>query len=93
MPHMHGGQALSGSADNGGKRRGSRSRIAVWGTAVLMLLPLFAMQVTDEVDWGVADFAIFGAMLVGAGGTYELAARMTGNSAYRAAVGIAVVAA
>jgi hypothetical protein len=58
-----------------------------------MLLPLFAMQVTDEVDWGVADFAIFGAMLVGAGGTYELAARMTGNSMYRAAVGIAVVAA
>jgi hypothetical protein len=59
----------------------------------LLLLPLFASQVTDEVDWDGADFAIFGAMLAGAGGTYELAARMTGNSAYRAAVGIAVVAA
>jgi hypothetical protein len=58
-----------------------------------MLLPLFAMQVTDEVVWDVADFAVFGAMLVVAGGTYALAARMTGNTAYRAAVGIAVAAA
>lgn len=66
----------------------------VWGTAALMLLlPLLAMQVTDEVDWDVADFAIFGAMLVGAGGAYELAARMTGNNAYRAAVGVALAAA
>jgi hypothetical protein len=75
--------------------RGSRWRIAVWGTAALMLLllPLFAMEVTDQVDWDVADFAIFGAMLVGAGGTYELAARMTGDHAYRAAVGVALAAA
>jgi GNAT superfamily N-acetyltransferase len=69
-------------------------RIAVWGTATLvLLLPLFAMQVTDEVAWDLADFAIFGAMLVGACGTYELAARMTGNGAYRAAVGVALAAA
>jgi hypothetical protein len=84
---------MAGNAGNGGGRRGSRWRIAVWGTAALMLLPLLAMQVTDEVDWDVADFAIFGAMLVGAGGTYELAARMTGNTAYRAAVGVAIAAA
>ena len=91
---MHGGTALGGNAENGGGRRGSRWRIAAWGTAALMLLlPFFAMQVTDEVDWDVADFALFGAMLVGAGGTYELAARMTGNTAYRAAVGVAVAAA
>jgi hypothetical protein len=84
---------MAGNAGNGGGRRGSRWRMAVWGTAALMLLPLLAMQVTDEVDWDVADFAIFGAMLVGAGGTYELAARMTGNTAYRAAVGVAIAAA
>jgi hypothetical protein len=50
------------------------------------------MQVTDEVDWSVADFAVFGAMLTAAGGTYDLAARMTGNTAYRAAVGVAIAA-
>jgi hypothetical protein len=85
---------MAKNAGNGGGRRGSGWRIAVWGTAALMLLlPLLAMQVTDEVDWDVADFAIFGAMLAGAGGTYELAARMTGNTAYRAAVGVAIAAA
>ena len=51
------------------------------------------MQVTGEVDWDVADFAIFGALLVGAGLTYELAARKTGNTAYKIAVGLAILAA
>ena len=85
---------MAGNTENGGGRRGSRWRIAVWGTAALMLLlPLVAMQFTDEVDWDEADFAVFGAMLAGACGTYELAARMTGNTAYRAAVGVALAAA
>jgi hypothetical protein len=85
---------MAGTAKNGGGRRGSHWRIAVWGTAaLLLLLPLFAMQVTDQVVWDLADFAIFGAMLVGAGVTYELAVRMTDNNAYRAAVGVALAAA
>ena len=78
----------------GGGRRGSRWRIAAWGiAAAFILLPLFAMQVTDEVDWNLADFAVAGALVVGVGVTYELAARMTANSAYRAAVGVALAAA
>jgi hypothetical protein len=75
-------------------RRRSRWRIAAWGTAaLLLLLPLVAMQFTDEVAWDVLDFAVFGAMLFIAGGTYELAARMTGNNTYRAGVGVALAAA
>jgi hypothetical protein len=50
------------------------------------------MQFSDEVTWDETDFIVFGAMLLGACGTYELAARMTGNAAFRAAVGVAVVA-
>ena len=85
---------MAGNAADGGGRRGSRWRIAGWGTAALiLLLPFFAMQFTDEVVWDEADFAVIGAMLFGACGAYELAARMTGNIAYRAAVGVAVVAA
>ncbi len=61
--------------------------------ALILLLPLVAMRFTDEVVWDEADFAIFGAMLFGACGVYELAARMTGNIAYRAAVGLAVATA
>lgn len=47
----------------------------------------------DEVAWGVGDFATFGTMLFGACSVYELAARRTRRIAYRAAVGISVVAA
>jgi hypothetical protein len=85
---------MAGNAESGIEWRGSRWRVAGWGVAaLLLLLPLVAMQFTDEVDWSLADFVVFGAMLAGAGGTFELASRMTRNTAYRAAVGVALVAA
>ena len=85
---------MAGNAENGGGRCGSRWRVAAWAAAaLLLLLPLFAMQVTDQVVWDVADFAVFGALLLGVGVTYELAARNTGDTAYRAAVGVALAAA
>jgi hypothetical protein len=91
---MRAGTAMAGNAENGGGRRGRLWRIAPWVIAALiLLLPLVAMQFTDEVVWDETDFAVIGAMLFGACGAYELAARMTGNIAYRAAVGVAVVAA
>jgi hypothetical protein len=43
-----------GTSDGSG-RRGSRWRLAIWGTAALiLLLPLLAMQFTDEVAWDLA---------------------------------------
>jgi hypothetical protein len=79
---------------DGGRQRGSRWRIVPWAiAALLLLLPLVAMQFTDEVVWDETDFLVMGAMLLGACGVFELAARTTGNNAYRAAVGVAVVAA
>jgi len=85
---------MGGNTGNGGGWRGSRWRIASWAAAVLiLLLPLVAMQFTDEVNWDVADFALFGALLIGAGVLYELAVRKTGDNAYRAAVGVALAAA
>ena len=82
---------MAGNTEMDGRRHGSCGRMAVWGAAALMLLlPLFAMQITDEVKWDAADFAIFGAMLAAACGTFELAARITGDTLYRAAVGVAV---
>ena len=91
---IHEGKAMAGNTNNGEGRSLGRWRIAAWATAALiLLLPLVAMQFTNEVNWDVADFAVFGALLVGAGVTCELAARMTGNTAYRSAVGVAVAAA
>lgn len=65
-------------------------------TALILLLPLLAMQFTDEVDWDVADFVIFGALIISVGLVYELASRKakeSGNAAYKTAAGLALAAA
>jgi hypothetical protein len=61
--------------------------------AILLLLPLLAMQISHEVVWTRVDFAVAWALLAGAGLTYRLATRGAGNTAYRAAVGVAVATA
>lgn len=68
--------------------------MAGWAVAaVILLLPLVAMQFTDEVKWGAADFTVAGALLIGTGVTFELAVRRTGDTTYRAAAGVALAAA
>lgn len=85
---------MAAGTESGDGRRGRRWRIAGWtAAAFLQLLPLVAMPFVDEVHWDVADFAIFGGMLVGAGVIYELAVKKTGNAAYRSALGVALAAA
>ena len=83
---------MAASADNGQHRH--LWRIAPWMIAALpLLLPLAAMPFTDQVNWDGTDFIAFGTMLLGVCGAYELAARVMGSTAFRAAVGVAVVAA
>lgn len=66
-------------------------RIARWSAAALiLLLPLVAMQFTDEVNWTMSDFVFAGILLCGALGAYELAARSTGDPCYRAGAGLAI---
>jgi hypothetical protein len=69
-------------------------RVAL-ATALILLLPLVAMQITDEVDWGVFDFVSAGALLGGTGLLlHALAARKSGNVAYPAvatAIGVAAI--
>jgi hypothetical protein len=62
-------------------------------TALLLSVPLLAMQFTNEVAWNLADFAVAGGLLAGAGLTFVLLARKSGRFAYRVAAGIAVAAA
>ena len=56
----------------------------------ILLLPLTAMQFTDEVNWSLADFAVAGELLFGAGIVFKLAVRKTANITYRLAAGVAV---
>jgi hypothetical protein len=66
----------------------------MWGSAAfLLLLPAIAMRFTSQVDWDGRDFITIGIMLAGACATCELAARASGNGAYRAGAGVAVATA
>lgn len=65
-----------------------------WGSAaLLLLLPLIAMQFTDEVAWTAFDFIVMGLLFGTAGLGFELAVRMSSSWAYRAGAGAAIVAA
>lgn len=59
-------------------------------TALLLLVPLVAMQFSDEVVWTVFDFVAAGVLLFGTGLAYELVAARMGSRAYRIAVAAAL---
>lgn len=67
-------------------------RPLAWGAAAsLLLVPLVAMQFTDEVAWTASDFLIAGLMLGSVGVAFELVVRASGDTMYRigAALGLA----
>lgn len=60
-------------------------------TACILMIPLVAMQFSDEVVWTMSDFIFAGVLLFGTGLAYELISRRSGSSAYKCAIGIGVV--
>ena len=71
-----------------------RWRIAAWSAAALILaLPLVAMQFTDEVNWDAVDFALAAALIAATGIAFELAAKRSSSTTYQMAVGVALGAA
>ena len=74
--------------------RADRRRVVAWtAIALLWLLPLGAMQITESVAWSAADFAVFAVLLIGAGLGFELAVRRSVHPAYRGGAALALVAA
>jgi len=85
---------MASNMENPRARSRNRWSLAIWGTAaLLLLLPAVAMQFTSEVNWTASDFIFMGVMLSAACGAYELLARLTPSTSYRAAVGIAIATA
>ena len=77
-------------ASNG--RGGNKWLTMAWttATAIILLTPLIAMQFPNSgVNWTVSDFVFAGGILLGAGVSYELAARV-GGLAYQAGVVVAL---
>ncbi len=65
--------------------------IIVLTVLVILLIPLIAMQFTDEVNWGFFDFIIAGALLLFTGLMFELAIRKIKKMKYRIATCAAIL--
>ena len=72
----------------------SSNSIFAWialGTALLLLVPLVAMQFTNEVQWTLSDFIVMGALLSGIGSAFVIIARRI-LPKHRLPTGIALLA-
>jgi hypothetical protein len=59
-------------------------------TCLLLLIPLIAMQYSDEVNWGVLDFVTAGMLLFAAGVGYEAVAQKIHTYRSRILIGLAI---
>jgi len=57
----------------------------------LLLIPMIAMQFTDEVNWTALDFVIAGVLLLVTGLIFDLVMRKVKNTKYRIAILIIVI--
>jgi hypothetical protein len=72
------------------QRKFSQSVVGVTlATLLILLVPLVAMQFTDEVNWSVADFILMGALLFGTGFAYVVVIRHMTNMVYRSGMALA----
>ncbi|HZF63877.1 MAG TPA: hypothetical protein VEZ55_05320 [Chitinophagaceae bacterium] len=65
----------------------------VLSVMLLLLVPLVAMQFTDEVNWSLFDFLIGGFLLLGTGLLCELVIRKVKKTSHRIAICVAILAA
>ena len=77
---------------SGGRRRSLWKGPALT-TAVILLIPLLGNYFVDGWNWPLRAFVLVGTIVFGLGLTYQLVTRNMDTIAYRAAVGIALVAA
>ena len=71
--------------------KGKRLIIIILASIILLLIPLIAMQFTDEVNWTLIDFIIAGALLLGTGLMCELVLRKVKKKEYRIAICVALL--
>jgi hypothetical protein len=62
----------------------------VAATVLLLMVPLVAMQFTDDVVWSATDFIAAGALLFSTGLAFVLAIGLRNNIIYRAAMTLAI---
>ena len=65
--------------------------LIVLTSVILLLIPLIAMQFTDEVNWTLSDFVVAGALLLGTGLMCELVIRKVKKIKSRIAICLALL--
>lgn len=63
----------------------------VFTAALILLIPLIAMQFTNEVNWSLFDFVVAGILLLGTGLTIELVLRKVKQTRHRILLCAAII--
>ena len=66
--------------------KNKRLKIILTVVFIILLVPLIAMQFTDEVNWTLGDFVVAGVLLLGTGLMCDLVIRKVKNVKYRIAI-------
>lgn len=61
----------------------TRLNLILLSVGILLLIPLVAMQFTQEVNWDIFDFIVMGVLLAGTGLMCELILRRVKNTQNR----------
>ena len=59
--------------------------------AILLLIPVVAMQITDEVNWDMMDFIVGGILIFGTIGVIEMVIRKTKENKYKIIIVFALI--
>ena len=70
-----------------------RLTLIVLAVALILAIPLVAMQFTNEVNWDLSDFITMAGLLLGTGLAIELVIRKVKDIRYRIAICIILVVA
>lgn len=68
--------------------KSKRLKFMLLTVAILLLIPLIAMQFSAEVNWTPFDFVVAGFLLIGAGLIFDLVIRKIKNIKYRIATSL-----
>ena len=69
----------------------NRLKIILAAVFIILLIPLIAMQFTDEVSWTLPDFVVAGVLLLVTGLMCDLVIRKVQNVNYRIAICIMIL--
>ena len=71
--------------------KSKRLKFILLTVAILLLIPLIAMQFTAEVNWTPYDFVVAGFLLIGTGLIFDLVIRKIKNIKSRIAISLVLL--